>query len=111
MENYNYNSDIVVSNPGNGLMSTPQMSIANLEPIAINQISNRAAGKLSRRVEMEAAQEYCKARLVHTVITNTVALSAVTDNAAALVPSSEQTCREVVRTYALSSAKRIAERW
>ena len=107
---YESNNSMVPMTDG-GFGSNVPMNVVNLAPVTFDNPNNRSIRKVERRLEAEAHQEYCKARLAQTVIGNTMSLACIADHAATLVPSSEQPVREIVRTYALSSAQRIAERW
>jgi len=97
---------------GTQIVSSQPMGITTLEPFNLSPSNNRFNRKLAAKADMYAAQEHHKARIAQAVIINTIALSAITDRAAEVVPSSESVCREIVYTYAKSSAQRLAEsRW
>jgi len=96
---------------GTAMVASQPMNIATLEPFAIRQQPTRVMKKLVYRGETHAFQEQIKVRLFSDVIRNTVALSAICDQAAAVVPSSEPLCREITRTYALSSVDRLGRVW
>ncbi|GHU52502.1 hypothetical protein FACS1894132_02290 [Clostridia bacterium] len=98
--------------PETGNTSVSNLSLSSLSPIALEPANNRLARKAEKRVAVVAVQERAKARVASDVILNTVALSAIVDQAAQMVPSSEAPCRHIVNTYASSSAQKIAEaRW
>jgi len=106
------NNPYEAGDPGTQIISSsPSMSLATIEPIVVGVPTTRAERKIAHRAHMDATIEYHKARVTNTVICNAVALSAVVDAAAAIVPSSEPLCREAVKISILSSANRIAERW
>ena len=92
---------------GTAMVSSPSMSIATVESFPIRQQPTRATRKLMDRAGTHAFQEEIKVRLFSGVVRNTVALSAMCDQAAAAVPSSEPICREITRIYAYSSADRL----
>ena len=91
--------------------NTSLVSLPEIAPITISKGSSRTVRKMEGRLEMDAAQERCKARLTQEVIVNTTALSAIADQAERAVPSCSKAVRNVVNVYAASSALRIAERW
>lgn len=96
------------------VQSQPQpmgMQLSTLEPMVVGAPVTRAERKIAHRAQMDATREYHKARVAHTIIGNAMTLSSVVDTAAALVPSSEPVCREIVVEYARSSVKSMADRW
>jgi len=99
-----YESEIVQSQP-------MQFGLTTLEPLSLSQPNTRAHRQLARRAEIDTTSEQYKARLMQGVIMNTTALSAIADQASAMVPSAEQPVREAVRIYARSSTERIAQNW
>jgi len=101
-----YYSEAPADNCNTSLATIPEFA-----PIAINNSNNRFARKMERRVELDAMQEHCKARLTSEVIMTTTALSALGDQAVRMVPSSEKPVRHIINSYAASSMNRLAERW
>ena len=95
---------------GTEVVSSRPMSIVPLESFAIGQ-PTRAMRRIAHRAQTQAVQEKFKARLASEIVVNTVALTALADQAAISVPNSEPVCREVIRIYALSSAERLGRMW
>jgi hypothetical protein len=112
MDNQGYYEDASYYSEGSAESGNTSLArIPEFAPIAVNNGGSRAIRKMERRVEMDAVQERCKARLTSEVIMNTTALSALGDQAVRAVPSAEKPVRHIVNVYAASSAQRIAERW
>jgi hypothetical protein len=105
MPDNNYYSEVM--EPEN----TSLMRVPEFAPIVLSERNSRFGNKLERRVELEAAKEHAKARLTAELVMTTTALSGLADQAIRAVPSAEAPVRQIVRTYAESSARRIAEKW
>jgi len=85
------------------------LAVPTLSPLALSHTNSRSALKVERRVENLVLAERAKAHVTKDAIVNTAALSALADMAAQSVPSCEKDVRNIVTSYALSSANKIAE--
>lgn len=107
-ENQVYYDD--AAGAGTSIVNSPPMGVMTLEPLTLSNPESRSYRKIAQRAEVTATQEHYRARLAQTAIVNTAALSSIADTVTDAVPSSSQSIRAIVHTYAVSAAEKIA-RW
>ena len=103
MSNYKNDGYYDAEGTGTGL------AVPTLSSLSVSHSNSRTVQKMERRVENVVLAERAKAHVTKDVIVNTTALSALADMASQAVPTCERDVRNVVSSYAASSANKIAE--
>lgn len=84
---------------------------SSIAPVAAGAKSSRAMRKLENRVEMEAANSRAFARLSGELIMNTVAITALGEQAVKNAPGAQKAIEHIINVYAASGVAGLAERW
>ena len=108
MENQEY-----YDNPG-GFYDDAEVGMttaSKFPPIVAGNISSRSMQKIENRVELDTVNARAHARLSGELIMNTVALSAIGENAARTAPGAAKAIQHIINIYAASSAEGLAGRW
>ena len=109
-------NQIYYDNPGESYAESaePGTAIAAASafpPAVAGNMSGRAMQKIENRVERDAVNARAHARLSGELIMNTVALSAIGENAARTAPGAAKAIQHIINVYACSSAEGLAGRW